>query len=226
MEINSLATITFLATYRLVCQVLEEILDARGAGLGADTLLTIRHYTALIRRHFMGDSELNELAAKIYSKHRRALDFLFEQRPDLQSDIGAAVTKLIRGHANLELDHCTKSVIRFAPKVWEAIDGLPEAAGWTPSKRNLLFEFRFNVGKLSLYLTLGPGDTQRSDGSGLRQFVFDAALANSKSDLANGKVFAPSTPKLYPKFQSLWSETWLDGGQAAELDPSEISELV
>jgi hypothetical protein len=72
------------------------------------------------------------------------------------------VTKLIRGHADLELDHCTKSVIRFAPKIWDAIDGLPEAAGWTPSKRNLLFEFRFNVGKLSLHCSVNSNSSARS----------------------------------------------------------------
>ncbi len=200
-------------TYGLVCQVLEEILDARGGGLGADTLLALRHYAKLIRRRFMGDTELNVLAATIYAKHRRALDFIFEQRPDIQSDIGAAVMELIRNNAELELVHSTKSSIRFVPKVWDDVADLRKGSGWTPSNRMLLFEFKNNPSRLAAALILGPGDSE------IREKVFDAILANRD-------VFAPSSATLYPKWQTLWSENWFEVDLAAEQDFDAIRETI
>ena len=64
----------------------------------------------------MSDSEIAELCRKIYARHQRALDLIFEHRPDLQADLADALGALITGSAQehgLELDQSEKSYIRW-----------------------------------------------------------------------------------------------------------------
>lgn len=69
-------------SYGAVCAVLEGRAKSRASTLGADVLTTIVHYTQMLRRHIVGDSDIAELCRRIYQRHRRALDLIYEHRPD------------------------------------------------------------------------------------------------------------------------------------------------
>jgi hypothetical protein len=147
----------FLAVeYGLLCKVLEDLTESRSSTLGADVLTAIRHYTQMLRRHIVSDSEIAELCRRIYLKHRRALDLIYEHRPDQQSAVRAILEELVERTPGLVLDHSTKSYIRFTPKEWD-MPILLEGKGWTPSGRLLLFEFANAIDALTLKLLVGPG---------------------------------------------------------------------
>ena len=144
-------------SYGELVDLLEALTGARASTLGPDVLALMRHYIEMIRRHILTDSEIADLCRRIYRKHQKALDLIYEHRPDLQLEIQELCERLVSEHAELELDYSTKSRIRFVLKSWDAIPELLEGSGWTPSNRMLLFEWINDTNRLNINLVIGPG---------------------------------------------------------------------
>ncbi len=155
-------------SYEQVCQLVERLVDSRASTLGPDVRTIMQHYAQMLRRHIVSDSEIAELCRKIYRKHQRALDLIYEYRPDLQQAIREYLDALILATPGLELDHSSKSYIRFGIKAWD-VPALLQGGGWTSSGRILLFEFNNWENKLTLYLIIGPGPV------GVRQDLLNMA---------------------------------------------------
>ncbi len=67
----------YLADYRMIIESLEDTLLLK-PNLTTKTKIIINDYINIIRRNFGMDKELTETAQKIYSKHKRAFDLIFE----------------------------------------------------------------------------------------------------------------------------------------------------
>ena len=108
----------------------------------------------------MTDSEIAKLCNKIYLHHKDAIDLIFEHKPDRQRIIKTFLEEIIESTntKEIELDHCTKTIVRFAPKKWDNSPDQGKGEKWTSSKRILLFEFHNFTESLELKLILGPGD--------------------------------------------------------------------
>ena len=159
----------------------------------------------------MEDSEVQEICRTIYQKHRRALDVLFEHRPDRASELSDCLTQLITRHEDLEEDHCSKSYVRFIPR---QLDFLPRVGeGWTRSGRMILFELDNSGGSLQLRLILGPGDHK------IREAVH--RLVSEHTD-----VFNRAEKKFTQKWWSFHTEIWVSRKQYGELEIEELEEQV
>lgn len=186
----------YLATdYTTVCEIVERMTERRASTLGADVRTLMTHYTQMLRRHIVSESEIAELCRKIYRKHQRALDLIFEYRPDQQAEIRELLESIIKETPDLNLDHCSKSYIRFAPRSWD-VPTLLSGEGWTRSGRILLFEFTNSPNNLKLRLYLGPGPVE------IRQKLFDMARAHQP-------LFRLSSQTLYPKWHSIYDKAFL-----------------
>jgi hypothetical protein len=118
------------------------------------------HYTTMLRRYIVSDSEIAELCRKLYREHQEALDLIYEHRPDLQYDLSDMLKELVvetAPTAGLVLDHSTKTYIRFAVEDWDQFPAHLSGHGWVPSDRILVFEFKNRSDSLSLNLIIGPG---------------------------------------------------------------------
>lgn len=150
-------------SYSKIAELIDTICKNNQSTLGSDVYTLMTHYSNLIRRHLVSDSEIAELCRKIYNKHKPALDLIFEHRPDLQSELAEFIKMLIHKDAELHklvLDDSPKRYIRFADVELDRFLAQRSAQNWTSSKRVLLFEF-FNFPKnLSLVLDIGPGDIE------------------------------------------------------------------
>lgn len=104
----------------------------------------------------MSESEIAELSRKIYRKHQRALDIIFEYRPDQQAAIHEILENLITANTDLVIDSNSKSFLRFIPKYWD-VNKLKQGSGWTKSGRMLLLEFQNFPNLVRLHLVIGPG---------------------------------------------------------------------
>lgn len=196
--------------YGEVVTLVDDTLRRRGEQLSPDVRSFLGHYVEMVRRHIVEDSEIQELCRVIYGKHRKALEVLFEHRPDRASEIRDILIDLIQKREQLIQDHCTKSYVRFLPKNLDFL--APVGEGWTPSKRLLLFEFD-NYNQLSLKLVLGPGEQN------LRDRVHHLISENPS-------VFNRAQQALYPKWWSCHIEKWLGPKQYDELDlPSVKAEI-
>jgi hypothetical protein len=70
-------------------------------------------YIEILRRYFMGEKELEKLCREIYFKHQKALDLIFEFKPDIYSEISGYLEELILSSLEFELDTSSKTYVRF-----------------------------------------------------------------------------------------------------------------
>lgn len=182
-------------SYDVVCETIEHVIRAKRDVLSDEVNMFLKHYVEMVRRQVVFNSEIQDLCRKIYTKHRKALDLIFQYRPDVQLDIQHYLTELIDAEPSLLKDDSSKSYIRFVPKVWDA-PMLLKGQGWTSSNRLLLFEFRNSPNSLSLCLVIGPGDMD------VRQRLYDVTKKYRDP-------FKGTTSKLYPQWTSIYNETFL-----------------
>jgi len=141
--------------YHDITKIITHIIDNKKTSIGEEILIFISHYREMFRRYIMENSEIQEICRKIYSRHKKALDLIFEYKPDLLMEINECLTEIIKNDSDLILDFSSKSFIRFITK---KLDFIPrKGEGWTKSERILLFEFKNNLNGVALYLIIGPG---------------------------------------------------------------------
>ncbi len=115
--------------------------------------LLIQNYTDTIRRDIVGDEKLAQICAEIYAKHQKALDLIFENRPDRASDLAAIILawakeKTASGDIEVVAEKSVKSYTRFKTKTMSEImpDSRNTLSGWgTPNY--YFYEIRNNEGK-------------------------------------------------------------------------------
>lgn len=102
-----------------------------------DAELLISNYVNTIRRDIVGDERLAQICADIYAKHQKALDLIYENRPDRAADIAAifrawAIAKTEQGEIEFVPEKSNKTYTRFKTKGMSEI--LPDSAhplsGW------------------------------------------------------------------------------------------------
>ncbi len=125
-------------------------------------------YLSMLRRHHLSNERLEALAASLWAKHREALEYLVEQRPDAASDVfrqlfeeREAMAKEFSAISSLEIvpDHSSPSYVRFAIPAWDGIPGFLTAKRWTENGRVLLIELaKGGANTVRIRFQLGPGD--------------------------------------------------------------------
>ena len=108
-------------SYSTVCELVEDVIDSRGPSLAEDMRILLRHYTQMLRRHIVSDSEIADLCRRIYQRHQRALDLIFEHRPDQQAAIRDALAAMIQRTPGLLLDRTAKTMVNFLPVEWDSL---------------------------------------------------------------------------------------------------------
>lgn len=173
-------------SYKLVCEVLDSLAQSRASVSNTDLQILVTHYTQMLRRHIVGDSEIARLCRQIYQKHKRAFDLIYEHRPDLQEEIRNVVEGLVEERPELDLNSGSgKSKIKFSVRDWHA------------SALRLLvwFEVWNYPGSLEIKLFVGPGDEDT------RRRLFEVVRKNPE-------VFSGAS-KLGSKWSNVFSRSWL-----------------
>jgi hypothetical protein len=106
--------------YGIVCKLAEGVIKVKAGPIRPDTRVVMEHYVQMLRRHVVSD-QIAEVCRRIYQKHRRALDLIYEHASDQQAEIRAYLEELINASEQLVLDDCTNRHIRFALKTWDAL---------------------------------------------------------------------------------------------------------
>ena len=172
--------------YHDIIEIITHILDNKSTSIGEEILIFISHYREMFRRYIMENSEIQEICKKIYKKHKKALDLIFEYRPDKILDTHDFIIDIIRKQGDVILDSESKKFIRFIP---ESLDFIKkDGDGWTKSKRILLFEIYNDLNGINLYLIIGPGP------QGIRDKIYDISRGNK---LINFNVNRKLTPRWF-----------------------------
>lgn len=194
-------------SYDVIHSLLSQLVESHSSRLGPDVRTLIRHYVQMLRRHVMSESEIAELCRRIYRKHQRALDLIFEHRPDFQAELRDYLEELIRAKESLIFLPSGKTYIRFTSKALDR-PSLRVSEGWLASGHILVFEFVNAPDRLKVKLTVGPGPQE------FRSALFKLAKQN--------KAFSPYGQQLSPKFHTLYQRQFLapgayDGAPAEDL---------
>ena len=181
-------------SYQDIYEVAKSILEETAGNIGEDIYTLLKHYAEMIKRHLMSDNEIVELSKKLYQRHKKALDIIFEHKPDILTETNKCIVEYLEKYSNsgLVIDHCTKSYVRFAVNHWDKINGQKSGDGqWTKSNRVVLFEVINSLSEISLKLLIGPGQKE------FREELF-AATANEST------IFKGRSKSLYGKWTQIY----------------------
>lgn len=145
--------------YGLVTEVVDGLAETRRSAMDPAVHTLMTHYARTLRRHVVSDSQIAELCRRLYGKHKRALDLIYEHRPDRQAQLYDLLAELVRGTPDLVPDVSSKQYVRFGVTAWDH-PVLRSGTGWTKTGRILLFEFENAPEKLALGLYVGPGPAE------------------------------------------------------------------
>ncbi|MGL6564202.1 PD-(D/E)XK nuclease family protein [Aeromonas dhakensis] len=167
-------------SYAQVIECLSELVTDYGHQIPPSARIGIEHYITLFKRYFMEDTEIAELCRRIYKKHQKALDLIFEHttqqgnhKQGQQQWLESLLAQYVQKYQWIE-DVSTPTFMRYAYSLWDT--GTPEMSSstWTKSKRPLLFQFENKGNSIFLKLIIGVGASPE-----LRQRLFDA-VTNSE----------------------------------------------
>lgn len=144
-------------SYQDVLDIIER--EKSRVRLLPDAELLIDNYIEAVRRDIVGDERLVQICAEIYNKHQKALDLIFENKPDKSSELTAifvewAKHKTEEGYIEVSLDNCSKKYTRFTTcGMSKLLPDKDEAdSGWK-TKNNYFYEL-INEGGNKYYIQL------------------------------------------------------------------------
>ena len=155
----------------------------------------LNDYLTVLGDEFMENDELKELCKKIYYKHKKALDILIDNIPDINSRIYEEIIKLLKEYEKQNkviLIKSTQSYIRFVTPKLRNMVGQIGYDTWVDSKDLLVFEYANNKNSnAKLRLIIGPGNSED------RVKYFEKAKQN--------REFFPKVKNLSGTYQSIYS---------------------
>lgn len=138
-------------SYRDVLDVIEAA--KAKTRLLPDIELLVDNYIETIRRDVVGDERLEQICAEIYSKHRRALDLIYEHRPDRASSLAATIRAWAEqrdseGKIVLDKGKCNKTYTRFTtPGMTAALPDTDEPSSAWGTRNHYFYEVVNNGGE-------------------------------------------------------------------------------
>ncbi len=208
--------------YRVVCGILDELAESRASIVEPDARVLITHYTEMLRRHIVGDSEIARLSRQIYEKHRRAINLIYQHRPEpgqghredrdrLRNEARKLLERLINDAPQLTYKGGSGNpYVFFYPDEWNVPSLNANSSDQTGFLR---FVFHNHVNRLTLLLVANTGD------HGTRQKLYEMCLKHEplfekpESPEDNEKPKFYSRTFLRPEF----CETATDAEREAEI---------
>jgi hypothetical protein len=142
------------STYSAVEGVLRKCIDERGTAIGHEPHLLMTQYLDLLAEDFVDETDSAALARKIYLKHKKAIDFILENRDDPISNASSAMRDALAANAadlGIVMGVYNKGLVRFLPKEWD----VPENRGgsiWGVNSRYVVCEVSFWTKKVELHI--------------------------------------------------------------------------
>ena len=92
-------------------------------GIQANVRMILEDYIDTLRRYVVKDDELIKICEDIYRKHKVALDLIFENRPDIYSNISQSIIELCEKRDDIIFDktYSSKTYVRFTTKEFDEI---------------------------------------------------------------------------------------------------------
>jgi hypothetical protein len=109
----------------------------------------------------MQTDTVNDLAVQLYKTHRKTLDFILENRPDVELEIRELLQQKVKDSGWI-LGTINKGYVRFlTPELDKLLPKYEYNNGWA-NKESFLFELEFywTKDKINLKTTIAPGEEE------------------------------------------------------------------
>lgn len=205
-------------TYKDVLEILETIKDK--VELLPDVELLIRNYMETLRRDIVEDQRLIEICNKIYSKHKKALDLIYENRIDGRNQITEILKNTLNEISDINDIRIEKSIlsnrsIRFNTGFMDQyLKSLEETKGSWNTKEVYYYWFDIEENRFRVIFELGGLNVVGERMENMQKFI---------------NILKPTDKrKIDFKYKRLFSTKWykIDDAKNIEEDIKEKSILV
>lgn len=186
-------------SYSQISEIIEHVREAQQSMLGADVNTMLRHYVTMLRRYIVSESDVAELCRQIYRTHKTAIDLILEHIPDLRQELADYLVALIDNTPSFTKVRYTKSYIDFMSQDWQKVAEFNAGIGWANSTATMAFEFANAPDRLTLYLILGPLQSEH-------QYVRESIFAHAD---ANREIFKGCRRNLTEKWATIYKMPFL-----------------
>ena len=191
-------------SYGHLADTIENALKRRESQINDEIKLFVQQYLEMVRRHIVEDSEIQELCRRLYQNHRRALDLIFENRPDHAAKLSQVIQGYIESRDDIISEYFSNTRVHFMPRCMADI--LPP--------KMLLWGLENRDGRVQFRLTLCPGPQH------IREQVYKKA--ESMPSLFDGS----KAKRLSNSYHSFFSETWITRKESEELSDEQIEQRI
>jgi len=196
-------------TYTTIAKLIEDLLCSKKDSVSSNVYNFINQYNIVLRRYIVGNSEIEQICRSIYKKHQKALDLIFQYKPDIILEISEYIQNLLKEDKRIIYISGSKTYINFTTDV---IKNLTDKIGSKSPKSNniLYYELRNYADRLSLFFMIGPGERE------YRQKLFDFCKAKKE-------LFKNTGKNLYQKYNSVYQKGILITRENEEAPIDELS---
>jgi hypothetical protein len=196
-------------SYESIVEQADKVLKIHGKSLSNSVFQYVSDYLTILKRELMKNDTLNELALKIYKNHKELFDFVYENKPDIATELYPFFVYKIEESGWL-LGSKNKGYARFLTKDLDRM--IPrKAQGW-PLKECFLFEidFLWNKNRAIFKTVIAPCDTE------IQQLFCDVIENIPGSKKPNGK-------KWLVHFQHSWK---FEANQMTNFDENDVKRII
>jgi hypothetical protein len=147
--------------YSEIADLIDRLVARRGHMMSDAVKTFALQYRDMLNDHMGDNSELQDLARRLYRRHRHAFDYVYEVKPDDVDQRMIELQEIVQEDTDLTLDNSTKSHIRFIPKEMDPFVPRGGREGWSSEGRLVLFEFEnFSDRDVTIKLMMCSGPEQ------------------------------------------------------------------
>lgn len=129
-------------SYESIIDILRRILEVHEETINNIVFAYINDYLEILKRNFMSNDIITELAQRIYRNHKDLFDFIIQTKPDIAEDFKKYFVQRITDSGWM-LGSENKGFVRFlTPEIRDLVPCYQKANGY-PKKEGFLFEIDF-----------------------------------------------------------------------------------
>ena len=159
--------------YGTILRLVEKTLDRRVEPRNEDVTAFLRQYATTLRRRIVPDTEIKQMATRIYLQHREAIDIINRHKEAYIDDLREICKEVIGCRKEWQIigERAEKKLFGFIDTRWTRFPTFSTGTGWQPQTNSLLlldFDFRV-IGQVTLILTVSSGSTKAD----VRKMMYD-----------------------------------------------------
>ncbi len=141
-------------SYQQILTNIDHIIQVFERNLTKEVVQYMNDYSEILKIEIMKEHELNDLALKLYNRHKEAFDFIIENKPDFTSEFKIKYDEKVK-QSDWVMGSQSNKFVRFQTK--NLFEILPKTNGW-PLKESFQFEIVLDGKQMTFKTVIAPGN--------------------------------------------------------------------